>query len=213
MADTASTTIQFTTIEELFKWTNYVSLEISSPSKVHADKLYYQKHIPTIHPKVFSPKDFAEIEKERGLRRRKFRFRRYEAKSKILIIAIPTAAHEQLHHYLNDETRDEIVRMVLHDDWKSAGSTTFRPRGHPGGEGGEGDSPGCPDSQCSGEKDWPTLVIEAECSRSLDSLRRDMEWWFSASDHQVKIVFLVELEESRGGIIPEKFWHHHDQEQ
>src|SRR5216684_2844481 len=96
MADTASTTIQFTTIEELFKWTNYVSLEISSPSKVHADKLYYQKHIPTIHPKVFSPKDFAEIEKERGLRRRKFRFRRYEAKSKILIITSMTKLEMKL---------------------------------------------------------------------------------------------------------------------
>lgn len=32
-----------------------------------------------------------------------------------------------------------------------------------------------------------------------------MRWWFSASDHQVKIVLLAKLEETRGKIILEKW--------
>src|SRR5258708_12000384 len=97
MADTASTTIQFTTIEELFKWINYVSLEISSPSKVHADKLYYQKHIPTIHPKVFSPKDFAEIEKERGFRPENFQSRLNNPNPKFSSFPFPPPPLNQPH--------------------------------------------------------------------------------------------------------------------
>ncbi|KAI1130347.1 hypothetical protein F5Y10DRAFT_235920 [Nemania abortiva] len=38
---------------------------------------------------------------------------------------------------------------------------------------------------------WPTLVVEAGHSGSLDALRDDMRWLFSASDHQVNIVLLI----------------------
>ena len=95
--------------------------------------------------------------------------------------------------------------MGLEHNWKQVGSATFRPLGHPGGDGGEGDSTGCPKPQRSRGKDWPTLVIEAGHSESLDDLRRDMRWWFSASDHQVKIVLLAKLEARRGEIILEKW--------
>ena len=95
--------------------------------------------------------------------------------------------------------------MGLRSDWKMAGSATFRPRGHPGGDGGEGDSSGCPIPQRPRGKDWPTLVIAAGHSQSLEGLRRDMRWWFSASEHQVKIVLLAKLEGSRGEIILEKW--------
>ena len=97
------------------------------------------------------------------------------------------------------------MRMGLRNDWKSTAATTFRPHGHPGGDGGEGDSTGGPRSQRSRGEDWPTLVIEAGYSQSLESLRRDMRWWFGASDHQVKIVLLAKLEVSQREIILEKW--------
>lgn len=40
---------------------------------------------------------------------------------------------------------------------------------------------------------WPTLVIESGESESLSALDDDMQWWFSASDHDVKIVLLVQF--------------------
>ncbi|KAK3940458.1 hypothetical protein QBC46DRAFT_125929 [Diplogelasinospora grovesii] len=181
-----NTTTQFTTIKDLFEQIDRTTGDVLTVQGV-------------------SPKDFTEIEKEREARRRKFRFRRYQAESEILIIAIPTAAHEQLHHYLNIRIIIGIAGMGLEHDWRSSGSTTFRPRGHPGGDGGEGDSSGCPISQRPGGQDWPTLVIEAGYSQSLEGLRADMQWWFSASNHQVKIVLLVKLDQSRGEIILEKW--------
>ncbi|KAI1129237.1 hypothetical protein F5Y10DRAFT_264398 [Nemania abortiva] len=52
---------------------------------------------------------------------------------------------------------------------------------------------------------WPTLVIEAGDSESLSELRRDMRWWFSASDHQVKIVLIAKFERTRRRILIEKW--------
>jgi hypothetical protein len=50
---------------------------------------------------------------------------------------------------------------------------------------------------------WPTLVIEAGHSETLGELRNDMRWWFSASDHQVKIVLLAKFNNNQ--IILEKW--------
>lgn len=95
--------------------------------------------------------------------------------------------------------------MGLGDDWRPIGSTTLRAQGHPGGDGGEGDSTGGPEDQRGGRRDWPTLVIEAGHSETLGELRNDMKWWFSTSDHQVKIVLLAKFDHGQNRIILEKW--------
>ncbi|KAK0651300.1 hypothetical protein B0T16DRAFT_403574, partial [Cercophora newfieldiana] len=57
-----------------------------------------------------SPDQFTEIERVREKRHRKFRFRRYNANSQILIITIPTDLHEALHLGLYLRYRDQLVR-------------------------------------------------------------------------------------------------------
>ena len=90
-------------------------------------------------------------------------------------------------------------------DWRAIGSTTLRPRGHRGGDGGEGDSCGGPKPARNHKGAWPTLVIEAGVSESLRALRDDMKWWFSASDHQVKIVLLTKFDRLRQRIVIERW--------
>jgi hypothetical protein len=85
------------------------------------------------------------------------------------------------------------------------GTKTLRPRGHPGGDGGEGDSTGGPEDQRGNKGDWPTIVVEAGDSETLEELRNDMRWWFSASDHQVKIVLLTKFDHNQNQIILEKW--------
>ena len=88
------------------------------------------------------------------------------------------------------------------------GTATFRVQGHPGGDGGdggEGDSTGGPGAQRGSEESWPTLVIEAGDSETLAELKKDMEWWFSASNHQVKIVLLAKFDYDEEQIILEKW--------
>lgn len=41
---------------------------------------------------------------------------------------------------------------------------------------------------------WPTLVIETGYSQSIIALRQQMRWWFTASQHRVKIVLLIKLD-------------------
>ncbi len=48
-------------------------------------------------------------------------------------------------------------------------------------------------------------MIEAGDSESLAGLRHDMRWWFSTSDHQVRIVLLAKFERTRCAIILEKW--------
>lgn len=51
----------------------------------------------------------------------------------------------------------------------------------------------------------PTLVIEAGDSEPLTELRNDMRWWFSASDHKVKIVLLAKIERRQRVIVLERW--------
>lgn len=85
------------------------------------------------------------------------------------------------------------------------GTATFRVQGHPGGDGGEGDSTGGPKLERQGLNDWPTLVIEAGDSESLDQLRLDMEWWFRESNHEVKIILLAKFDHNQHEIRLEKW--------
>ncbi len=106
----------------------------------------------------------------------RWQLQRYHADSEILIITIPTDVHEQLHLALYKRIDLQITA-----------------KGHPGGDGGEGDSTGGPKPEREGHGTWPTL-IEAGDSESLPELRRDMRWWFSTSNHDVKIVLLAKFD-------------------
>lgn len=151
-----------------------------------------------------SVQQFAEIEKAREDRRRKFRFRCFSAATKILIITIPTEIHEALHLWFSDKIIVAIDRMGLSSAWKSKGSTLFRAQHqHPNGDGGEGDSTGGP--KPARIRGWPTLVIEAGYSQTLPDLRRAMQWWFSVSDHEVKIVLLAKFNREIRSITLEKW--------
>ncbi|ERT03275.1 hypothetical protein HMPREF1624_01581 [Sporothrix schenckii ATCC 58251] len=91
--------------------------------------------------------------------------------------------------------------MTAHIGWMSLSTTTFDATN---GSSGQADSAGWPiDSRNAG--DWPTLVVEAGFSQTLPSLRAKMRWWFSASDHQVKVVVLVKMDASHETICIEKW--------
>ncbi|KAK3341363.1 hypothetical protein B0T25DRAFT_339617 [Lasiosphaeria hispida] len=146
--------------------------------------------------------NFIRLDQERELRRRAILFRRYDAKERILIVLIPGGPHEQLHLKLYREYIEDLYHMGLRDAWNDHGITTFSER--PGGNRGEGNSSGSPSPQQPNGRSWPTLVIEAGDSSSLKKLREDMGWWFSASEHQVQIVLLAELDRPGRRIILEK---------
>ncbi|KAK0655311.1 hypothetical protein B0T16DRAFT_424269 [Cercophora newfieldiana] len=149
-----------------------------------------------------SSSQFTEIDREREKRHRRIRFRRYDSKSRILTIAIPTAIHEALHLELYMLYRDQLVRNGTERSWKDSGSATFRAeQGHPG----EGDSTGGPLPERKGADKWPTLVIESGYSQTLPELRRDMQWWFQASNHEVKIVILAKFDDQQHHILLEKW--------
>ncbi|KAK3359199.1 hypothetical protein B0T25DRAFT_588166 [Lasiosphaeria hispida] len=138
-------------------------------------------------------------------RHRKFRFRRYNANSQILIITIPTAVHEALHLGLYRRYCNQLVRNGTEESWKDIGTETFRQQGHPGGNGGEGDSTGGPWPEREGAGNWPTLVIESGHSETLPELHKDMQWWFQASNHEVKIVILAKFDDQQHHILLEKW--------
>ncbi|KAL7819014.1 hypothetical protein V8C26DRAFT_395669 [Trichoderma gracile] len=175
-------TFQFTTIKELCLVARQVS----------GDYLVVQNVSPTNFEKIINQE------------RRPFRIRRYHADRKTLIITIPTALHEALH--LNIYQRfDHRLGPEAMEIWRSIGRTTFRPQGHPGGDGSEGDSCGGPKPARNHKLAWPTLVVEAGDSESLTALRDDMRWWFTASDHQVKIVLLSKFDHQHQQIIIERW--------
>lgn len=93
--------------------------------------------------------------------------------------------------------------MGLRNSWRTSAAATFRTQGNRGS--GEGDSSGGPKPQRQYGNQWPTLIIEAGYSQTLQGLRRVMRWWFSASDHAVKIVLLIKMDIARQEIILEKW--------
>ncbi|KAK0703091.1 hypothetical protein B0T26DRAFT_815310 [Lasiosphaeria miniovina] len=147
---------------------------------------------------------FTESACEREKRRRKFRVRRYNSTCQILFITILADLYEELHAWIFTTSCDQLVRSGRERSWRSIGLATRRvEQGHPGGDGGEGDPTGGPHPERGNKGAWPTLVIEAGHSESLGELHYDMRWWFSTSDHQVKIVLLAEYDHTRSVIILE----------
>ncbi|KAK3367088.1 hypothetical protein B0T24DRAFT_581585 [Lasiosphaeria ovina] len=161
-----------------------------------------------------SPNQFTEIERERdtggktGQKKqyRKFRFRRYNTNSRILIITIPTRLHETLHLGLYMRYYAQLARNGTEESWIDIGSARFRAeKDHPGGDGAEGDSTGGPWPERGGAGNWPTLVIESGYSETLPELQKDMRWWFQESNHQVKIVILAKFDDQQHHILLEKW--------
>jgi hypothetical protein len=99
----------------------------------------------------------------------------------------------------------EITRMRLDRNWLPIGATKFRAQ--QGGDGSaEGDSSGGPLPERRDRGSWPTLVIEAGYTQSVESLRSRMHWWFETSDHEVKIVLLAKFAEGGGRRIILEKW-------
>lgn len=90
------------------------------------------------------------------------------------------------------------------------GATTFHTDDNRSSK--EGDVTGGPTAQRGDGNSWPTLVIESGYSQSFNQLRQSMHWWFSASNHQVKIVVLAKLNPETQQIILEK-WQEVSQQQ
>lgn len=191
------TTIRFTTVSELFE-------QIDCVAERGDDILVVTRMYTTYYPssakqlsKFFSDVSshaFSRMEHEREARRRKFRFRRYYPSSRIAIIAIPTGPHEQLHAKLYMQFHKRLVLAGVDDSWTTMAATRHEGKGGGGGSGsGEADSSGGPLPDRDGAVAWPTLVIEAGYSESMDRLLSDMRWWFSASNHDVKIVILTKF--------------------
>ncbi|KAL2757917.1 hypothetical protein ACRALDRAFT_207148 [Sodiomyces alcalophilus JCM 7366] len=151
-----------------------------------------------------SPEQFVRINEERERRSRRFRFRRYDSTSRTLIVTIPTALHEQLHVLLYEAYRDQVVERGMRRSWATLGSETLQAASQPG-DSGEGDSTGGPDPERQGPGRWPTLVIEAGYSQSLAQLQAQMRWWFSVSNHNVKIVLLAKFDRRHDKIILQRW--------
>ncbi|KAH8909188.1 hypothetical protein BR93DRAFT_536597 [Coniochaeta sp. PMI_546] len=175
-------TVQFTNLEELFQAIDCVS----------GDCLVV---------KGVSHAAYQEIERTP----RKFRFH-YRANIGILIVTVPTQTHEALHKGIYNALQLELFRRGIESSWYDIGASTYRGRGNDRDDRGEGDSAGGPYPERASLGCWPTLVVEAGFSQSLTRLRARKDWWFSASDHQVKIVLLVKFgHQGRPEILIEKW--------
>lgn len=94
----------------------------------------------------------------------------------------------------------------MNESWVGYRPTTFTDQNS--GSSGEADASGGPFVAGVGElQDWPTLVIEAGYSQTLNRRLRDqMAWWFRASAHQVKIVLLIKMDPASPGEILIEKW-------
>ncbi len=127
----------------------------------------------------------------------------YLAQEHLLIITIPTRKHEKAHSHIYDDIAHSIRQMGLRKSWSMVHSTTLS--SNHDGSSREGDSAGGPLPDRMADDAWPTLVVEAGASQSLPDLRNTIRWWFSASDHAVKIVLLVKIYTHLRQIVIEKW--------
>ena len=117
----------------------------------------------------------------------------YTADTKCLIIKIPTTEHEGLHIGLDNRFFAKACLMGLEEEFFGVGSSTFQEKDADGNviSEGEGDSSRKPSSMRTDKHQYPTLVIEAGWTQTLEKLQQKAEWWFAKSRGDVKIVLLV----------------------
>lgn len=135
-----------------------------------------------------SAKQYNALCRERDSARRKTRLFYLGTQSRVLIITIPTAAHECMHYLLSAQLTVQTAEMGLAMGWSSSAAAT---RAGPSHSRGEADGNFLPFPARAGADQWPTIVFEAGYSQSEASLRAKMHWWFEASNHDVKIVVLA----------------------
>ena len=195
--------LKFTTIDKLFQDINSTDGDALFVRGMYWDKPFTYEVLIALYSDL-SAQNFLAIEQRRDGVHRHLRLKYLTTgKSTLLIITIPTLAHELLHLELNMCFLYQLVPMGLESQWLQNGATTRRSR--KGDSSGEGDSSGCPDPPREFGDDWPTLIIEAGFSQSLESLQNIMRWWFSASEHQVKIVVLAKMDVQQHTITIEKY--------
>lgn len=167
-----------------------------------------------------SPDTFGMLERKREARGRKLRFNWYDEDSQRLLVCLNTGAHVQLHIWLYMEIITILWDMNRRDIWRSMFATSFYHgglssgedigntsvgHGNGGGSSGEPDSSGGPRPERRGRGLFPTLVIEAGCTRSLEIMQAKAKWWFKISNHDVKIVLLAKFYPRRQVIVVEQW--------
>jgi hypothetical protein len=196
-------TVQFTNVEDLYHALDQLEgdfLIVQSKFKcflARDPQGLWAHELVDIPPPVFEELCIKE--------KRRFRIRRYHASTGTLVVTVPTRLHETLHLQLHGYLAHKLTGTKQRKDWKPFGCTTFRPRYYPGGDAGEADSSYGPSPERRLRDSWPTLVIEAGDTEPLSALRDDMRWWFSASEHDVKIVLLTKFDHQNGQVIIERW--------
>ena len=107
----------------------------------------------------------------------------------ILIVKVPTGKHEAAHGNFGKELIVRAAGMGLKREFFYVGATKFQVRR----ASKEGDTAYKPLSIRPREVDWPTIVIEAGWSESLQKLRLDAGFWLEDSGGNVKIVLLISI--------------------
>ncbi|RFU24231.1 hypothetical protein B7463_g12109, partial [Scytalidium lignicola] len=150
-----------------------------------------------------SSNDFQNIERRRGELGCKVRFM-YLADIQTLIIKLPSEIHERAHRSLGSDIICRADRMGLsRAEHLELGATLYT---------SENDSKKEADSSYVNntihprpKKRWPSLVIEAGYSESINRLRTDARWWISLSKHAVRIVLLIKVNPNRRRVTIEKW--------
>lgn len=133
---------------------------------------------------------FQSIKAARDRRGSKIRFH-YHPERKELLVTLPKMPHELVRAEMNIGLYHNLRQMGLSDnDLWPALATEFS-----GNDGSSGEPDACflPPERGRDPGGWPTLVLETGVSQSLESTRAKMRWWFSASDHAVKIVVVCKV--------------------
>jgi hypothetical protein len=131
----------------------------------------------------------AQIDRERASIGKHTRMTHYTDIDLLIIKLMPSGKHEAAHVIFSDEVNRKLEGMGLpkRSLFGFGSRTCVGPNSSK-----EGDSTYQPKCR-PGKSKWPTLAFEAELSESLTKLRRDAEWWLTASNGEVKIAIVISI--------------------
>jgi hypothetical protein len=117
---------------------------------------------------------------------------------------IPSKAHERVTRSFSNKLVAKLLNIGIDpDDYTMNSASRYKGRTCDK----EADESLTPLGNPSEDDDWPSLVIETGLSESEAQLRADAHWWFSNSDHQVKIVILFRIQRSPDRRVVIKLYH------
>jgi hypothetical protein len=129
---------------------------------------------------------------------------RYEWHGDILIVKVPTEAHETAAAHFADEISFNARSMGLPSiERQLFGTATFRAAA--GTPRKQGDWSMKPVNVRANRGDFPTIVIEVGFSETLRKLHNDARLWFSMSGNSVQIVIVIAVRAARNQITFEKW--------